>query len=106
MFAVGSHDGRVRLVAMSGEERVNIAAHEGFVRGIALSPDGCVIASASNDCSWKLLDADRGEEILCVPGHTGKFPCICELDARGKCKEVDDSCPVDGHASEVIRGHG
>jgi len=104
MFAVGSHDGRVRLVSMSGEERFNIAAHEGFVRGVAVSPNGCLIASASNDCSWKLLDAESGEEVLQVPGHTGSFPCICEMDARGKRKEVDVSCPVDGHTTEVGMG--
>jgi len=101
MFAVGSHDGRVRLVSMSGGERFNIAAHQGFVRGVAVSPNGCLIASASNDCSWKLLDAESGEEVLAVAGHTGSFPCICDMDARGKCKEVDVGCPVDGHASEV-----
>jgi WD40 repeat protein len=103
MLAIGTHDGRVRLVEVStGRERHNVMTHSDFVRGVALSLCGTMVASVGNDFSCKVFDAETSAEVLSVPGHTGRGACLCQVDERGKCAAVDELCPVDGHASEVV----
>jgi WD40 repeat protein len=69
---------------------------------VAMSPDGSLIATASEDSSWKMWDAASGRELLAVEGHDGKGACICEMDAEGKRAEARASCPRVGHGREVV----
>ncbi|KAH9427465.1 hypothetical protein MCOR02_012097 [Pyricularia oryzae] len=47
-----------------------LAGHTDFVKAVAFSPDGQVVASASGDHTVKLWDANTGEEKQTLVGHT------------------------------------
>lgn len=54
-----------------GEDGVLIIeAHTGPARGVAWSPDGARLASASDDNSVKVWDAESGEAVFALTGHT------------------------------------
>ena len=46
-----------------------IEAHTGWLRGLAVSPDGQRIASCGNDNLVKLWNAADGSPLLSLPGH-------------------------------------
>src|SRR5262249_56436300 len=47
-----------------------LAGHAGSVRGVAFSPDGKHLASASNDKTIKIWDAQAGQEERALSVHT------------------------------------
>ena len=49
-----------------------LTGHTSFVQGVAFSPDGTRIASASQDRSVKVWDAAMGEEVLTLKGHANR----------------------------------
>jgi WD40 repeat protein len=67
-----------------------------------MSPDGSLIATVSEDSSWKMWDAASGRELLVVEGHDGQGACVCPMDDKGLRAEVRTSCPRVGHGREVI----
>ncbi len=49
----------------------SLAGHSGDVNGVAFSPDGNTLVSASDDNTLKLWDVDTGTEIRLFAGHAG-----------------------------------
>ncbi|WKZ34790.1 MAG: WD40 repeat domain-containing protein [Anaerolineales bacterium] len=56
--------------ASTGQQIQKLNGHKDYVHITKFSPDGKIIASASNDATVKLWDAISGEEIITLIGHT------------------------------------
>jgi WD40 repeat protein len=46
------------------------------VTGVAFSPDGWRLATASEDHTAKLWDVETGAELLTLKGHTHRVLCV------------------------------
>ncbi|KAF2183679.1 hypothetical protein K469DRAFT_634847 [Zopfia rhizophila CBS 207.26] len=53
-----------------------LEGHSGWVRAVAFSPDGKVLASASNDGTVKLWDASTGAVLQTLEGHSGSVRAV------------------------------
>ena len=51
-------------------DRLTLKGHTQEVNSVAFSPDGKRLASASDDGTVKVWDADTGQEVLTLKGHT------------------------------------
>ncbi|KAJ1495905.1 quinon protein alcohol dehydrogenase-like superfamily [Baffinella frigidus] len=124
VLAVGTSDGHVLLLdAATGKIRLNVQSHDVHTNAaqragpraaqragaacVALSPDGHLIATASWDGAWKLLDAGSGVERVRGQRHDGEGGCVCEMQGGGGEHgwgwAVDPACTVIGH-SGIVRG--
>ena len=71
MLAVGTSDGRVRLLDIETRERViDVVAHD-CVSCLAVSRNGTLLASSGIDGRIKLWDVARGAELLCFEHPAG-----------------------------------
>ena len=55
---------------LSSPVRMTLRGHSGFVNSVAFSPDGKHLATASDDQTAKVWDAESGKELLTLRGHS------------------------------------
>ncbi|VXD24427.1 Serine/Threonine protein kinase with WD40 repeats [Planktothrix serta PCC 8927] len=69
-LAVGSF-GAIRIWDLKTDaEPRTIAAHSSWVKALAISPDGKILASGSNDKTIRLWDLKEGNRMRTIEGHT------------------------------------
>ena len=97
-YVVGLSDGSVHVFRTVGGTLVKkVGAHDGGVRGMALSPDGALVATAAFDGAvkvWKV--GDLIGENLPTSGERGLY---CLLDATGRGWAV--TARVDGFFADM-----
>ncbi len=111
-------DYAVQLWDAAGHEVVALVGHVGAVYGLAFSPDGRRIATASADGTVKLWDTITGQEALTLRGHADEvnpafgFANNIVLTLRGHANEINPAfglavnvvhkaVTLDGHADEI-----
>src|SRR5947209_7523919 len=62
--------------AKAGKEIKSIKGHAETIEGLALSPDGRFLASASEDQTVKIWDLASGKDIQTLKGHTGPVEAV------------------------------
>ncbi|MFQ5734094.1 MAG: WD40 repeat domain-containing protein [Planctomycetaceae bacterium] len=73
LVVTGSYAGRLiwwNADDPSAKPLRSVDAHRGYVRGVAISPDGKLVASGGNDNMVRVWSADDGRLIKELPGHT------------------------------------
>jgi WD40 repeat protein len=67
----------VRVIdAANGRVLFTLVGHTGAVFGVAFSPDGRRIATASVDRTVKVWDFETGQEVLTLRDHTAGVLCV------------------------------
>ena len=56
--------------------RRSLKSHHSFVHGVAFSPDGQRVASASSDGTSNVWDVNSGNKLFTLTGHRGRVMCV------------------------------
>lgn len=75
-------DHTARLWNVSASSEVRLVGHKGPVRHAAFSPDGRLLATASDDTMVRIWRSDSGEPIATLEGHKAPVNHV-EFDAKG-----------------------
>jgi WD40 repeat protein len=72
LFAAGMADGEVLLWDTHRNKApvMSLKGHEARVNRLAFHPCGHLVASTSNDETWRLWDIETGTELLTQEGHS------------------------------------
>lgn len=76
-LALAGEDGLVHLVDRTTDERRALAGHAMKIYGLAFSPDGERLASASKDKTVRLWDVQTGECLRVITGHSDFVNSVC-----------------------------
>ena len=60
----------------TGQRKMTLAGHTGWITDLAFSPDGSTLASASTDGSVRLWEAATGHQKMTLTGHTDQVVSI------------------------------
>jgi WD40 repeat protein len=97
LLATASADGTARLWdAWTGELRDVLVGHDGWVQGVAFSPDGQRLATSSWDRTARVWEASSGRELFTLARHAG---WLRGLDWSPVCQPAPDpeDAPLCGH---------
>lgn len=71
MFASGSY-GKIRIWNLqTGVQVKELDAHRSWVNALAISPNGQILASGSEDTTIRILNFQTGELLQSIPAHSG-----------------------------------
>lgn len=101
LLITGAYEGKIAwwdLEADQPKPQHLIAAHKGYVRGVAISPDGTLVATGGNDCLVKLWSVKTAKLVRTLEGHehqvynvkfhpSGRW--LISGDLRGNLKQWD-----------------
>ncbi|HEY7427905.1 MAG TPA: hypothetical protein VH682_26975 [Gemmataceae bacterium] len=75
MLISGGYDRKLIWFDLDAGKQVRtVAAHEGWVRKLALTPDGKRVLSVGDDMLAKVWDAETGKLLATHAGHAGRTP--------------------------------
>ena len=90
---------------------ITFKGHSSFSNGVAFSPDGKRLATASADQTVKVWDSASGQELLTLKGHAGEVMCVA-FSPNGKWLATashDQTVKVwdaaNGQESLTLKGH-
>ncbi|HLJ93719.1 MAG TPA: sigma-70 family RNA polymerase sigma factor [Gemmataceae bacterium] len=89
----------------SGQERELTKGHQGPIRGLAVSPNGRLVASASEDGTVHLWEAVTGKQMRCFTGPGEAYAVTFSPDGRTVASSANDKTVRvwDIATGEVIR---
>ncbi|MFI4852913.1 MAG: hypothetical protein ACIAZJ_27690 [Gimesia chilikensis] len=101
LLITGAYEGKIawwNLDSKSPKPQHLVDAHKGFVRGVSVSPDGKLVATAGNDRLVKIWSVDTAKLIRTLEGHehqvynvkfhpSGRY--LISGDLRGNVKQWD-----------------
>ena len=96
---------------VASQARVVLHGHDDEVSGVAWSPDGTRLATASHDRTARVWDANTGSELAVLRGHNGKVRGVAwSPDSQQLATTSDDRTgrvwdANTGHELAVLRGH-